>query len=230
VEACAERRLMYDCHEPVKPSGIERTYPNFMTREYVHSLVDGRMEHDPAYHVTMPFVNMLAGPLDHTPGMFDLDRAMERDFVRNEIQSTVVAQAARCLVVFTGLLNLADHGESYARKADLFEFVRRLPMRWDETRVLAGEVGKFIVLARRAGRSWFVAAMTNQEARGVDLPLDFLADGPHEATLYADAPDADYRTNREAYRVARRRVSRRDSAACVMAPGGGHCLWIRPAV
>lgn len=229
LEKCAGLKLMYNCHEPVKPSGLRRTYPHFMTREYVHSLVDGRMEHDPTYHVTLPFVNMLAGPLDHTPGMFDLDAAMGRSFVRNEIQSTVTAQAARCLVIFTGILNLPDHGEAYNRKKDLFEFIRVLPMRWDETRILGGEVGRFITVARRRGRSWFVASMGNHRKNEVIIPLSFLDKGHYEVTLYEDAKDAHYVTRREAYNVRRCRMTAGDTIVGTMMPGGGHCVWIRPA-
>ncbi len=229
LKKAAEYHLMYDCHEAIKPSGFRRTYPNFMTREYCHSLTDGRRLLAPEYFVKLPFVNMVAGPLDHTPGMFDLNTAKERDKVWGDIKSTVVAQAARCVVIFTGLLCLPDHGEAYQKKSDLFDFIKQLPMTWDQTRVLNGEIGEYITIARRKDKEWFVGSLTDEKRHTIDIPLNFLPPGRYTATIYADAADAHYIENREAYTVKKITVDSGDIVKAKLAPGGGHSMWIRPA-
>lgn len=225
----AEYRLMYDCHEAIKPTGIHRTYPHFLSREYDKSLADGAAASyaTPTYHATLPFVNMLGGPLDATPGMFDLNKVTERERVQASLQTTVTAQAARCLVIFTGLLVLPDHGDSYMKKADLFDFIESLPIgEWDETRVVNGEIGEFVTIARRKGNDWFVGSTTDESARTLTIPMTFLGPGSHHATIYADAPDADYRTNQEAYQVTEQVVEPSDVIRARLAPGGGHAMKI----
>lgn len=144
--------------------------------------------------------------------------------------STVVSENARCLIAFSGLTVLPDSPEEYARKADLFEFIKMMPATWDETRVLHGEIGKFITTARRSGEEWFIGSVINEEGGELDITLDFLGDGVYEATLYEDAEDTHYIDNREAYRVRKMKVRGGDVIKARMAPGGGHCMWIRKPV
>lgn len=226
LKKAAEYRLMYTCHEALKPTGFRRTYPNFMSREYCHSLADGQILSEPKYHVILPFVNMLGGPLDHTPGMFDLDNAKERDYVRGEIKSTLMAQVARCVVISTGVLNLPDHGEAYRKKSDVFEFIRELPMNWDETKVINGKIGDYITVSRRKGDDWFIGSLTNETGRTLDIPLKFLRPGRYAAHVYSDAPDAHYIHNREAYLVEQMTVDPSTTIKAVLAPGGGHAVRI----
>lgn len=228
LKKCAKYEIMYDCHECMKPNGFERTYPNFMTREYSHSLADGHRIGPPSYIVKMAFVNMLAGPLDHTPGMFNINTASEREHVNGELKTTVAAQTARCLVIYTPLLCLPDHGQAYKKKADLFEFIKQLPMNWDLTKVINGKIGEYITTARRSGDQWFVGSLTDESARTLDIPLDFLGTERYMATIYADANDAHYIENREAYAIKTISVTSKDTIKARLAPGGGHSMWIRP--
>jgi len=232
VALCAENELLVDFHDgPVPPSGDRRTWPNLITREFCHAQSDAKRAFDPTCFTTSVFVNMLAGPLDMTNGLYDLNRAYEqRSKVFAEVYTTVVGETARLLITFTGLNVLHDHGDAYAAKDDLFEFLREMPMRWDETRILHGEIGQFITTARRSGDAWFIGSATNEEARTMSIPLEFLQEGvTYTVTLYEDAPDAHYRTNREAYRVRTIEVHRGDVIEAAMAPGGGHAIWVRPA-
>jgi hypothetical protein len=231
VELCAENELLVDFHDgPVPPSGDRRTWPNLITREFCHAQSDAKRAFDPTCFTTSVFVNMLAGPLDMTNGLYDLNRAYEqRPKVFAEVYTTVVGETARPLITFTGLNVLHDHGDAYAAKDDLFEFLREMPMRWDETRILHGEIGQCITTARRSGDAWFIGSATNEEARTLSIPLEFLQEGvTYTATLYEDASDAHYRTNREAYQVSTIEVHRGDVIEAAMAPGGGHAIWVRP--
>ena len=231
VEKCAKHKLMVDFHDgPIPPSGDRRTYPNLITREFCHAQSDALRSFDPTCFTTTVFVNMLAGPLDMTNGLYDLNKSCEeRPRVFEEVWSTVAGETARPLITFTGLNVLHDHGDAYSAKADIFDFIKNMPMQWDESRVLHGEIGKFITMARHSGDQWFIGSCTNEEARTLPIKLDFLPEGKtYIATLYEDTPETHYKTNREAYRVRTVRVTSADTIDAVMAPGGGHCIRLRP--
>jgi alpha-glucosidase len=252
VKKCAEYELMYIRHETPKGTGYERTYPNVLSYEFVNSMLDGgsRLPATPSRVINGLFVFGLAGPADRSCGMFDLDSFIAREKCHRQLPSTVVSQVAQCLLYPSGLLTLPDMPDAYRRKADLFEFIGQLPMNWDETQVLDAEIGQYITLARRSGAQWFVGALADERGRKTRLVLDFLLEGiSYEVTLYEDAPDADYKfvgpvnkqaakrlkealvphpTQRELYQVRKMRVKKGDVIPVAIAPGGGHCMWIRP--
>ena len=174
------------------------------------------------------FVNMLAGPLDMCNGLYTLkDPARDRPKVFENVDSTVVAETARTMIVFSALSIIPDVPEAYEAKADLFDFLSRLPMTWDETRILGGEIGEYITTARRSGDKWFIASATNEQARTLKITLDFLEPGrTYKVTLYEDGPDANYKTNREAYRVRHITAKRGDVIEAHLAEGGGHCMYL----
>ncbi len=192
VRLCAENHLLCNFHDgPVPPSGDERTYPNYVTREFCHSQSDAMRAFSPTGFCEQVFVNMLAGPLDMCNGLFTLENpARDRPRIFTNVDSTVVAETARVMIVYSGLSLLPDTPEAYAKKDDLFDFLRRLPMTWDETRILHGSIGEYITTARRSGDRWFVASATNEAERSLDVMLDFLEpEVSYAATLYEDAPD-----------------------------------------
>ncbi|QDU88023.1 Retaining alpha-galactosidase precursor [Pirellulimonas nuda] len=232
VRLCAERHLVCDFHDgPVPPSGDERTYPNYLTREFCHAQSDSLRAFSPSDFCEQVFVNMIAGPLDMNNGLYALKNpAKDRPRIYANVESTVVSETARVLITFSGLAILPDCPEAYAAKADLFEFLRRLPMTWDETRVLHGEIGASIATARRSGDAWYVGAVTNEQPRTLDLSLDFLEPGrKYTATLYEDAPDSHFQTNREAYRIRQIPVDQKSVISAKLAPGGGHCMILEPS-
>lgn len=232
IRLCAKHRLLCNFHDgPVPPSGDERTYPNYVAREFCHAQTDSRRSFSPTTFCKQVFVNMLAGPLDMNNGLYALENpARDRPMIAQNVESTVVSETARVLVTYSGLAVLPDCPEEYARKADLFEFLSRLPMDWDETRILSGEIGQHITTARRAGDTWYLASVTNEQGRQLPIRLDFLKpDTTYQASHYEDAPDAHYQTNREAYRVRESRVASTDTIVAKLAPGGGHCLILKPA-
>lgn len=242
----AEYRLLYNVHEAYAPTGVRRTYPHFLTREYVRSIGDGVPDRfiepdaggtedfaSPAYHVTMPFIQNVAGPVDAAPGLFALADVAdgERKTVQARVPSTVTAQLARCLVVFSGLLHLPDHDRAYGAKADLFGGIDAFPrpLMWDESTVLDAEIGDYLAVARRRGDVWYLGIETDENARTIECRLPFLdTDRSYEATVYSDAPDAHYQRNPESYDVSTRRVTRDDALTAELAQGGGYAAVLRP--
>ncbi len=231
VRLCAKYQLLCNFHDgPIPPSGDERTYPNYVTREFCHSQSDAMRVFSPTGFCEQVFVNMLAGPLDMCNGLYALENpARDRPRIFTNVEATVAAETARILISYSGFSILPDCPEAYAEKADLFDFISRLPMTWDETRILHSSIGEFITTARRSGDRWYIASATNEQARTLPISLDFLEDGrTYSAILYEDAADSHFQTNREAYRVRRIQVTRDAEISAQMAPGGGHCLYLQP--
>ncbi len=231
VELCAKHHLTCNFHDsPVPPSGDRRTYPNYIGREFCHSQADALRSFTATTFCTTVFCNMLAGPVDMCNGFMTLTGIEEkRPKVFKPIYSTVVAEAARVLIVFSGLAILPDAPESYAGKADLFAFIEKLPMTWDDTRILNSDIGHHITTARRNGKEWFVASCCDEDGRVLTISLDFLDAGKtYAATLYEDTEETHHVNNRESYRIRSVNVKKGDHIKAKLAPGGGHCMWIRP--
>jgi len=231
VELCAKYQLHCDFHDgPVPPSGDVRTYPNYLAREFCHAQSDGTRSFTPKTFCTTVFCNMLAGPLDMCNGFMTLtDLEQQRPKVFRPVNSTVVAEAARVLITFSGLAILPDTPESYESKADLFDFIAKLPMTWDETRILNGDIGKHITTARRSGDHWFVASCCDENGAELTIDFDFLEEGvTYQATFYEDTEDTHFKTNKESYNIRKQRVKRGDAITARLAPGGGHCIYLKP--
>lgn len=230
AELCAKYQLIVDFHDnPVPPSGDRRTWPNLVTREFGHAQTDAKRSYQPVTAVTAPFVNMIAGPLDLTNGWFGLNNAHSREKVFEEIPGTVVAEVAKLIVVYTGLMVLPDSPEAYLEKADLFECIRKMPPMFDGFDVLDGEIGKFISVARRTGDEWFIGSLTNEDSRSHTINCDFLPDNvSYRATLYEDSKDSHYLSNKESYRISQVAVDNSTQLQIEMAAGGGHAIHLQP--
>lgn len=231
IAAAAKEKLQINFHDsPAPMTGVERTMPNLVTREYCHSQQDRRQAFTPQAFLKMALINNLTGPLDMCNGTYGLNAITRRaKGPKNPLNSTVVAETARTFIIYSGLISLPDAPEEYAKKADLFEFIREMPVSSDETRILNAEIGRSITTLRRKGEAWFIASAIDEQGGSLDIPLDFLQDGKtYQATWYEDAPDAHFITNREAYQVRKGMVKKGDTIQARLAPGGGHCLWIRP--
>lgn len=197
-----------------------------------------------------PVVHNLGGPVDRSCGLFDLDQSIARDKVHKQIPSTVVSQVGQCMVFYSGILTLPDMPDAYNRKMDLFEFIKQLPMTWDDTKVLEMKIGDYITMARRSGDTWFTAALADESGRKTEITLDFLKPGvTYDVTLYEDTEESNYQfpggwskkdaakkkmpfkpveNKRELYQVRKTTVKKGDTISAQIAPGGGHCMWIRP--
>ncbi len=193
LRTAARYHLAVDFHGAYTGSGEERTWPNLLTREGVMGLEYSKWSDrsTPRHNVTIPFTRMLTGPMDYTPGAFR-NRTLDTFVPRDEApfaMGTRAHQLAMFVVFESGLQMLADAPEAY-RGEPGGEFLRVVPASWDETRVLDGRIGEYIVVARRRGSEWFLGAMTD-EPRTLSVPVDFLGAGSFEATRYADEPESE---------------------------------------
>ena len=225
----ARRHLLVDFHGAYKPTGFARTWPNVLTSEGVVGLEHNKWSRDasPDNAVTFPFMRMMAGPVDYTPGA--MINAAKSDFQpiygRPMSQGTRCQQLAMYVVYESPLQMLADSPSNYRREPESLAFLAAVPTVWDETTVLSAKVGEHILLARRAGKDWYIGAMTNWEARDLDVDLSFLGSGRFEADTYRDGPNAD-RAGVD-YVRERRLVSGGDRLRIHLAPGGGWAARLR---
>jgi hypothetical protein len=229
VRTAADHRLMVDFHGASKGTGEQRTWPNLMTREGVlgNEWNKWSREATPAHNVTIPFTRMLTGPMDYTPLGF-LNKT-EKDFVPTsptQVQTTRAHQLAMLIVYETPIICICDLPEHY-RGQPGFDFVPGLPATWDESRVLSGEIGDHVAVARKSGRSWYVGVMNGAGKRTVKVPLDFLGGGTYAMTLIADAPDA--ATNPERVAESTEEVGSDGSYRFTLAPGGGAVARFDPS-
>ncbi len=226
-QKAADNRLMVNFHGAYKPTGIRVTYPNFMTREGILGLEHSKWTDKPTpkHNVTIPFTRMLAGPMDYTPGAFDLDGTKESP---KQVHGTRTHQLAMYVVYYSPLQMVPDYPEAYEAAPDEFAFIKNIPTVWDDTKVLAGYPGDFIVMARRKGKRWYMGSMTDENPRKISVPLSFLDQGTkYTATIYLDALDAN--KNPEHVFVNNLDVSSSTFLSVVMVGGGGHAVSIRPA-
>jgi len=226
----AEHHLVVDFHGAYKDAGLRRTYPNLLTREGVQGLEYSKSTYrtTPEHDVTIPFTRMLAGPMDYTPGGFR--NGTRETFKPSEIepmtQGTRAHELAKFVVFESPLMVVADHPEAYKGQPGI-EFIRKVPTVWDVTKVLNGEVGKFITITRQKDSVWFLGAMTNWDARDLELPLDFLGVGEFDAQIFADGADADRVAT--SLSISTKRVKASDKLNVHLASGGGLAVIFTPA-
>jgi alpha-glucosidase len=228
AEVAAAHHIAIDAHEPVKDTGLRRTWPNMIAREGARGQeynAWGTPTNPPEHVTILPYTRLLGGPMDFTPGIFDL--AHGKDDVTRRVQSTLATQLAEYVVIYSPVQMAADLPENYLAHMDAFQFIRDVPTDWETSKTLQGEIGDYIVEARqpRGGKDWYLGAVTDENARSLTQPLTFLTPGKHyEAQIYRDAPGADYRTNPEAYEIVKQAVTSKDVLTIAMAPGGGQAI------
>ncbi|MEG3181317.1 glycoside hydrolase family 97 protein [Sphingomonas sp. LT1P40] len=231
AEVAAANRIAVNAHEPVKDTGLRRTFPNMIAREGARGQefnAWGRPTNPPEHVTILPFTRMLAGPMDYTPGIFDITHG--KSDLNHRVQSTLATQLALYVVLYSPVQMAADLPENYEKHPDAFRFIRDVPTDWETSRTLQAAIGDYAVVARqpRDGRDWFLGAVTDETARTLDQPLNFLSEGKrYEAQIYRDGPGADYRTSPLALTVETRLVTRADRMSLAMAPGGGVAVRFR---
>jgi len=225
IDTAARHHVMVVAHETVKDTGERRTYPNMISREVARGQEYNAWSEDggnpPNHTAIMPFTRLLSGPMDFTPGIFDLTLPSRPN---NRVNTTLAKQLALYVVIYSPVQMAADLPENYAKYPDAFQFIKDVPTDWESTRALDGEIGEYVSIARRerGGDDWFVGALTNEKARDLDINLDFLdRDLTYTATLYRDGDKADYRSNPESYAIETRTVKAGDRIAAHLAAGGG---------
>lgn len=226
----ARRRLLVDFHGAYKPTGMLRTFPNVLTSEGVRGLEHNKWGEDasPEHAVTFPFIRMLAGPADYTPGA--MQNAAQKQFHpvwdRPMSQGTRCQQLAMYVVYDSPLQMLADSPSNYLREPECMEFLAKVPVVWEETRPLAAKTGDFILLARRHGREWYAGAMTDWTARDLEVDCSFLGAGSFQAEIYQDGANA-HRCGID-YRRSVREVTAASKLRLHLAPGGGFAIRFTP--
>lgn len=225
VKKAADKHIMVNAHEAVRPTGLARTYPNLIGNESAMGTEYRNMS--PGHVTILPFTRLKGGPMDFTPGIFRMDIGSFVPGSKEHKRATVANQLALYVTMYSPLQMAADLPEHYAEKMDAFQFIKDVPVDWSESRYIDAEPGEFIIAARKDKNSgnWFVGGVTNEQSRTFDLKLDFLTPGKqYKATIYADAPDADCVTNPEAYVITSRTVTSSDILPVKMASGGGFAI------
>ena len=233
VQKAARHHIMVNAHEAVRPTGLCRTWPNLIGNESARGTEYQAFGGTKPVHVTLlPFTRLQGGPMDYTPGIFSMEVSKLNPANNSHVNATIANQLALYVTLYSPLQMAADVPEHYEQYMDAFQFIKEVAVDWDESRYLLAEPGDLIVIARRAKGSsaWFVGGVTDENRRTAELRLDFLdPEKSYVATLYADAPDADYQTNPEAYTIRTGKVTAKSKLKVEMAPGGGFALSIREA-
>ncbi len=233
VRRAADHKIMVNAHEAVRPTGLCRTYPNLIGNESARGTEYQAFGGSKPHHVTiLPFTRLQGGPMDYTPGIFVMDVAEVNPGNHSHVNATLANQLALYVTMYSPLQMAADLPEHYEKYMDAFRFIEDVALDWEESRYLLAEPGDYIVVARKAKGTgaWFVGGVTDENRRTVTLPFDYLDPGKeYVATLYADAPDADYQTNPQAYVIRTGKVGQRTELDVEMARGGGFAISIREA-
>jgi hypothetical protein len=227
AEKAAQYKIMVDSHESAHPTGLHRTYPNWMASEAARG---SEFNNAPTLGITpehttiLPFTRLLGGPMDFTPGLFRF-RLNQFDSTRTtRVRTTLAKQLALYITMYSPLQMVADLPENYERHLDAFQFIRDVAVDWDDTKIIAAEPGDYILMARKAKGTdtWFLGAITDENSRDLPLTLDFLPAGQtYQAIIYRDGPNADWDTNPESYVIDKKMVTSKTKLPLHLAKGGG---------
>lgn len=230
LEKAAEYKIMVNAHEAVRPTGISRTYPNLIANESARGTEYQAFGGSKANHVTvLPFTRLIGGPMDYTPGIFEMDISKLNPHNNSHVNATIANQLALYITMYSPLQMAADLPENYKRFPDAFQFIKDVAVDWDESIYLEAEPGSYVTVARKAkGTSnWFVGNVNGYESRKTKLKLDFLEDGAsYTARIYEDAKDAHYKDNPQAYKIRQVTVKKNSTLKLKSAPGGGFAISI----
>jgi glucan 1,4-alpha-glucosidase len=233
VEKAAEYKIMVNAHEAVRPTGIARTWPNLIGNESARGTEFQAFGGSKPNHVTiLPFTRLIGGPMDYTPGVFEMDISKANPSNNSHCNSTLANQLALYVTMYSPLQMAADFPENYNRFLDAFQFIKDVALDWDDSRYLEAEPGQYITVARKTkGKSsWFVGNVNGETPRISNIAFDFLdADKSYIATIYSDGKDAHYKTNPQAYSIRKVIVNNKSKLAQWSAPGGGYAISITEA-
>lgn len=233
AEKANDYKIMVNSHESVRPSGLSRTYPNWIAAEAARGTeFEAFGGNNPDHQTILPFTRFMGGPMDYTPGIFQtkLDYYFPND--TRFVKTTLVKQLGLYVVMYSPLQMAADLPENYAKHMDAFQFIKDVAADWDDTKILGAEPGDYIVTARKTkGKDeWFVGGITDENKRSFKVDFSFLEKGKqYVATFYEDAADADYVTNPQAYKIAKRIVSSDKKFDINMARSGGFAISLKTA-
>ncbi len=232
VKEAAKHKIMVNGHEAVRPTGLCRTYPNLIGNESARGTEYESFEGNKPSHTTvLPFTRLQGGPMDYTPGIFEMDLSKFNPGSHAHVNSTLARQLALYVTMYSPLQMAADTPEHYGQFMDAFQFIKDVAIDWDKSLYLEAEPGRYIVAARKAKGSddWFVGCTAWENGHESTVALDFLDPGrKYEAVIYADAKDAHYKTNPQAYTITKKKVNGKTRLKMKAAPGGGYAISIKP--
>jgi len=239
LEVAAKNHIMMDVHEPIHDTGERRTYPNMMSREGArgqeYNAWGGEGGNPPEHETNLYFTRLLEGPMDFTPGIFDLlierGTGRPRRLEESHPRTTLAKQLALYVVIYSPLQMAADLPENYEGKP-AFQFIRDVAVDWETSKTIDGRIGDYVIVARKAKNSndWFLGAITDEEGRTFNVPLNFLTPGrKYTAEIYADGPGANWATNPLPVTISKRTVDSSTNLSVVLAPGGGQAIRFTPA-
>ena len=232
AERAAAHHIMVDSHEAVRPTGLMRTWPNWLAQESARGGEYEAMGGNPPEHTTiLPFTRLKGGPMDYTPGVFETDLSSWGYGNQSKPGTTLARQLALYLTMPSPIQMACDRPEAYKKYPDAFQFIKDVPVEWSTSAYLEAEPGEYITVARKDKNSedWYLGAITDEKARETKVSLYFLDGGrKYTATIYEDAADADFKCNPKAYKISTRKVDSKTSLKLRLAPGGGTAIRFTP--
>ena len=232
VKKAADYKIMVNGHEAVRPTGLCRTYPNLIGNESARGTeYQAFGGSKPGHTSILPFTRLIGGPMDYTPGIFEMNVSKLNPDNTSHVNSTICGQLALYVTLYSPLQMAADIPENYERFMDAFQFIKDVAVDWDKSIYLEAEPMEYVTIARKAKGSdnWFVGCTAGDNAHQSQLKLDFLdKDRKYEATIYCDAKDADYKTNPQAYTITTKKVDCKTTLKLKAAAAGGYAITIRP--
>ena len=233
AEKAADYKLMVDSHESSHPTGLQRTYPNWLTSEAARGSEFNNaptLGIAPNHTTILPFTRLIGGPMDYTPGLFHLSLNQFDTTRTQKVRSTLAKQLALYVTIYSPLQMASDLPENYEQHLDAFQFIKDVAVNWDDTKIISAEPGEYLTIARKAkGKdAWFIGSITNENARNISFGLDFLdPDKTYEAIVYRDADTADFEKNPEAYIIEKRLVTRVSNMTYRLQRGGGCAVSLK---
>ena len=231
IKEAAKHKIMVNAHEAVRPTGLCRTYPNLIGNEAARGTEYEAFGGNKPFHTTiLPFTRLQGGPMDYTPGIFETEVKNVNPNNTSQVRSTLAKQLALYVTMYSPLQMAADLPENYERFADAFQFIKDVPVDWQESVYLEAEPGRYITVARKDKHSdnWYVGNTSNENGHTSELLLNFLdKNKKYEATIYADAKNADWQTNPKAYTITKQKVNAKTKLKLTAAKGGGYAISIK---
>jgi len=233
AQRAADYKIMVNSHESVRPTGYSRTYPNYIAAEAARGNEFNAWSsgNDPKHETILPFTRLLGGPMDYTPGIFEIKMNYYDPNKTEQVHTTLAKQLALYVTMYSPLQMAADLPENYERYLDAFQFIKDVPADWQDSKYLEAEPGDYLTIARKDknSESWFLGAITDENSRKSEIKLDFLTPGKkYKATIYADGKDADWKKNPKSYAIKSKTVTSSSNLKLELAAGGGTAISIVP--
>ncbi|EJL73300.1 glycoside hydrolase family 97 catalytic domain-containing protein, partial [Chryseobacterium populi] len=229
AEMAAQYHIMVDSHEAVRPTGLHRTFPNWIAQESARGTEFESFNGNKPDHTTiLPFTRLIGGPMDYTPGIFEGDLSVYGNN-KTKLSTTLTKQLALYITMYSPLQMAADLIENYKKYPDAFQFIKDVAVDWDASYILEAEPGDYITIARKAKNKneWFVGSITDENPREATVNLSFLPKGKFEAIIYRDGKNASWNHNPKSYEISRQQVNSGNKLKIKAAPGGGFAISIK---